>query len=240
MDSQLYDMLFIDIETAAQKPDFEQLPDRLKPLWQKKALQLRNEEELSPEALYTERAAIYAEFGQVICIGLGFIYAKNGVPNLRIKTLHGTHERDVLNQFLEILAAHKAKDRLLLCAHNGKEFDFPYLCRRLLINGLALPPVLNLSGKKPWQIQHIDTMEMWKFGDYKSYTSLDLLAAIFDIPSSKSDIDGSAVSHVFHAEKNLQKIAEYCAKDVLVLTQLYLRLHAMPCIPSEHIEMQTF
>ena len=125
----------------------------------------------------------------------------------------------------------------ILVAHNGKEFDFPYLSRRMLIKNISLPEALNISGKKPWEIQHLDTMEMWKFGDWKSYTSLDLLAAIFDIPSSKSDIDGSMVSGIYHGEKDLEKISKYCIKDVLVCAQVFMKLRGLNLIEASNIQI---
>jgi DNA polymerase elongation subunit (family B) len=228
MDPLLFNILFLDIETAAQKANYDELPERLKPLWDKKAAYLKNEAELSSEEMYNDRAAIYSEFGQVICIGIGGLYLDHK-KNLQLKTkvLSANSEKELLEKFSDILDRHRAKNSLQLCAHNGKEFDFPYLSRRMLINGLKLPDALDLGGKKPWEINHIDTMELWKFGDYKKFTSLDLLAAVFDIPSSKSDISGADVNRVYHEEKDLEKIKEYCGRDVSVLAQLYLRMKGL-------------
>ncbi|MCR9065244.1 MAG: 3'-5' exonuclease [Cytophagales bacterium] len=225
MNPQLFNILFIDIETTAGFRDFSELPDRMKPLWERKAAYLKNEKELSGAEMYSERAAIYAEFGKVICIGVGgYFINKEGKLDFKTKTLSSHSEAELLTEFSEILEKHKAKEYLKLCAHNGKEFDFPYLSRRMLINNLPLPYVLDLAGKKPWEVNHIDTMELWKFGDYKHYTSLDLLAAVFDIPSSKSDISGADVNRVYYEENNLEKIADYCERDVKVLAELYLKL----------------
>ena len=225
MDPLLLNILFLDIETAAQYADFEQLPERFKPLWKRKAQNLKNEAQSTEKELYAERAAIFAEFGKVICIGIGgYYYKENQELAFKTKVLAHENEQELLLEFCKILEKHKAQHSLMLCAHNGKEFDFPYLSRRMLINGIKLPEALNLAGKKPWEINHIDTMELWKFGDYKNYTSLDMLAAVFDIPSSKSDISGADVNRVYYEEQNLAKIAEYCERDVQVLAKLYLKI----------------
>jgi len=228
MDPLLFNILFLDIETAANYKTYEELPERLKPLWERKASYLRNDSEMSVSEMYQDRAAIYSEFGQVICIGVGGLYLdEKKALNLKVKTLSADSEKELLENFSDILDKHRAKNSLLLCAHNGKEFDFPYLSRRMLINGLQLPQALDLGGKKPWEINHIDTMELWKFGDYKKFTSLDLLAAVFEIPSSKSDISGGDVNRVYHEENDLEKIKEYCGRDVSVLAQLYLRMKGL-------------
>jgi hypothetical protein len=228
MDPLLFNILFLDIETAAQKATYDEIPERLQTLWDKKAAYLKNDAELSSANMYTDRAAIYSEFGQVICIGIGGLYMNEKKElSLKTKVLSANTEKELLEEFATILDRHKAKSSLQLCAHNGKEFDFPYLSRRMLINGLKLPDALDLGGKKPWEVNHIDTMELWKFGDYKKFTSLDLLAAVFDIPSSKSDISGADVNRVYHQENDLKKIKEYCGRDVSVLAQLYLRMRGL-------------
>jgi uncharacterized protein YprB with RNaseH-like and TPR domain len=126
---------------------------------------------------------------------------------------------------------------LYLCAHNGKEFDYPYLIRRILINGLEVPSILNLSGKKPWEVNHIDTMELWKFGDYKHYTSLELLATVFGISSPKDDINGSDVGRVYWQENDLQRIVKYCQKDVVTIVNLLLRFKGKPMMGEESIQI---
>ena len=234
---KLKNILFIDIETTSQVADYEQVSDRLKPLWEKKTMYLRNDEELSPEAMYFKKAAIYAEFGKVICIGFGGVYFdENEAMCFRVKTIFGHDEAEILHQFKQILEKHKAGSSLMLAAHNGKEFDFPYLCRRMLINGITLPRTLQLAGKKPWEIPHIDTMELWKFGDGKQFTSLDLLAAIFDIPSSKTEMDGSEVNKTYFIDNDLDKIQRYCKQDVIVLAQLYLKMNSLDLISEENIQ----
>lgn len=229
------DILFIDIETVASTSDFGSLDERLKEQWGRKASYLRRDPNATDETLFHERAGIYAEFGKIICIAVGKYYDnESGEMGLRTKVYTAEDERTLLLDFKSMLEKTDSST-LRLCAHNGKEFDFPYLCRRLLINGIPLPPALNLSGKRAWEIQHLDTMELWKFGDYKHYTSLDLLATIFNIPSSKSDMDGSQVNHVYYKEKNLNKISQYCLKDVVVLAQLFLKLKGYPVLSDQHI-----
>lgn len=229
------DILFLDIETVAAKNDYDLLDERMKVQWSRKANFLKREGGVTQEDLYHERAGIYAEFGKIICIAVGkFCDHESGELGLRTKVYFGHDEKTLLYEFKAMLEKIDSST-LRLCAHNGKEFDFPYLCRRMLVNGIGLPPALNLSGKRSWEVQHLDTMELWKFGDYKHYTSLDLLATIFDIPSSKTDIDGSQVNHVYHKENGLEKISDYCRKDVVVLAQLFLKLRGYPIIPDKNI-----
>ena len=213
--NNLEKILFLDIETAPLVYHYNELTDTAKELWDKKWLYNK---EQSPELQY-QKAGIYAEFAKVICIGLGYYNA----GKFRIKCISGENEKEVLLQFVELLKTHFNSPSHQLCAHNGKEFDFPFLCRRALINGIALPEALKIQGKKPWEINHIDTMEMWKFGDYKNYTSLDLLAHVFGIPSPKDVMDGSKVAKVFYEEKGLDKIAAYCKKDVITLARVFNR-----------------
>lgn len=230
MRPELRDILFLDIETVASTYEYASLNERLKTQWSRKANFFRRDEGQTDEDLYHDRAGIYAEFGKIICVAVGK-YTENETGELVLKTkaYYGDDEKKLLGEFKAMLEK-MDPGSLKLCAHNGKEFDFPYLCRRMLINGIPLPFVLNLSGKKSWEVPHLDTMEMWKFGDYKHFTSLDLLATIFDVPSSKSDIDGSQVNHVYHIEKDVTKIKDYCLRDVVVLAQLFLKLK---CIALE-------
>jgi len=222
--AELRDIVFVDIETVAHTYDYLSLNERLKTQWSRKAAFFRREENQTDEVLYHERAGIYAEFGKIICIVVGkYLENDAGDVILKTKAYYGDDEKTLLRDFCTMIDKMDPRS-LKLCAHNGKEFDFPYLCRRMLINCIPLPAALNLSGKKSWEILHLDTMEMWKFGDYKHYTSLDLLAAIFEVPSSKGDIDGSQVNHVYHVQKDLEKIKDYCVRDVVVLAQLFLKL----------------
>lgn len=224
MIQELRDILFLDIETVANTYDYNALDERMKVQWSRKASFLKRQQEQTDESMYLERAGIYAEFGKIVCIAVGKFYeTESGDLVLKTKAYYGHTEKELLSEFKSMVEKMDASS-LKFCAHNGKEFDYPYLCRRMLVNELSLPAALNLMGKKPWDVQHLDTMEMWKFGDYKHYTSLDLLAAIFDIPTSKIDIDGSQVNAVYYQDKNLAKIKDYCLRDVVVLAQLFLKL----------------
>lgn len=235
---QLKNILFIDIETVSQVPNFELLDERLQKLWLKKAAYLHKDDNLTDEAFYLKKAAIYAEFGKIICIGIGgVIFDEENKPALRVKMIGNENETEVLLEFKKIIEKHKAGANLMLCAHNGKEFDFAYICRRMLVNGISLPKVLQFAGKKPWEINHLDTLDLWKFGDYKHYTALDLLAAIFNIPSSKNDISGDQVNDVYYIEQDRAKIERYCAADVVVLTQLYMKMNNCALIEEENIEV---
>jgi 3'-5' exonuclease len=227
MSPEIRDVLFLDIETVAHYADYNLLEERLKSQWARKASYLRREGDITDEEVYHQKAGIYAEFGRIICIAVAkFSENENGELVLRTKSYFGDNEKQVLIDFKNMIEK-LDPNSTRLCAHNGKEFDYPYLCRRMLVNCIQLPPLLNLSGKKSWEVQHLDTMELWKFGDYKHYTSLDLLAAIFNIPSSKTNIDGSQVNAVYHKENGLERIREYCVRDVIVLAQLFLK---MKCI----------
>lgn len=227
MIQELRDLLFLDIETVANVYDYHALDERMKVQWSRKANFLKRLPEHTDESTYRERAGIYAEFGKIVCIAVGkFLETETGDLVLKTKAYFGHDENELLLEFKSMIEKMDPAT-LKLCAHNGKEFDYPYLCRRMLVNGVSLPATLNIMGKKPWDVLHLDTLEMWKFGDYKHYTSLDLLAAIFDIPTSKSDIDGSQVNAVYYLDHDLSKIKDYCLRDVIVLAQLYLKLRTI-------------
>lgn len=228
-------ILFLDIETVPQCEYYDNLDDSAKKLWDKKASHLYNNEEKSSAELY-QRAGIYAEFGKIVCISVGFLNSKAGNKHLRLKSFYGDDEKKILIEFITLLNKHFYRKEHILCAHNGKEFDFPYLSRRILINGLRLPKLLDIAGKKPWEIKHLDTLELWKFGDYKHYTSLNLLTNIFNIPSPKDDIDGSEVAGVYWVDKDIKRIAVYCQKDVVALVQLFLRYKGEELVKNENIE----
>jgi len=218
----LFRILFLDIETVSMVPDFNQLPEAYKPLWEKKAKTLKNELNQSPEEVF-DRAGIYAEFGKIICVSLGFFYKNDSSLLFRVRSFYGHDEKKILEDFSQLLNDHFNSAQHYLCAHNGKEFDFPYLSRRMVIHHLELPYLLDNFGKKPWETNLLDTMELWKFGDYKNYTSLELLSCIFGFPSPKDDISGQDVSRVYWQENDLERIARYCAKDVVTIARLYLR-----------------
>lgn len=231
----LQNILVLDIETVPAYADYHQLDDRWKQLWNHKAKFLAKDDE-SPEELY-ERAGIYAEFGKVVCISVGVFVPMGEHFGFRIKSFYGKDEKKLLSEFCELLNARYTNTSKALCGHNGKEFDFPFLSRRMLVNGLKLPFLLDTAGKKPWEVNHLDTMEMWKFGDYKSYTSLALLAALFDIPTPKDDIDGSMVREVFYEKDDLKRIKIYCEKDVITLANVLLRFRGLPIIDPDQVEV---
>ena len=229
-------ILFFDIETVPLTYEFKDLEERAQGLWDRKTRFLQERDNLSPDELY-EKAGIYAEFGKVVCISMGFVLQKEGETQIRVKSIANENEKILLQEYIDLLNSYYNSPDFLFCAHNGKEFDIPFLCRRILINGLKLPFMLNVAGKKPWEIKHLDTMELWKFGDYKNYTSLDLLTYIFNIPTPKDDMDGSQVAKVFYEEKNLDRIIHYCEKDVIATIQLFRKYQGDSIIDEEFIQI---
>ena len=229
-------ILFLDIETVASTEHYASLDERMKVQWARKANFFRQRVDgQTDEDLFHERAGIYAEFGKIIVIAIGkFTVNEKGERGLKTRYF-ANHDENLLLQEFKIAMEKMDQSQLKFCAHNGKEFDFPYLSRRMLVQGIGLPMALNLSGKKTWDIPHLDTMELWKFGDYKHYTSLDLLAAIFNIPTSKGELDGSMVNTVYYRDKDLNKIAEYCVGDVVAVAQLFLKMKGLSGIPLENI-----
>ncbi len=229
-DIPVENILFLDIETIPASPSYEDVPELFKRLWDKKADNIKRNENDTPGSLYP-RAGIYAEFGKVICISAGYFRNKE----FRIKSFYGDDETVLLGRFCQMLNSHFSSSDKFLCAHNGKEFDFPFLARRILIQGLKLPFILDTAGRKPWEVQHLDTMELWKFGDYKHYTSLELLAAVFDIPTPKDDISGADIHRVYWQEHDLERIRTYCQKDVLTVARLFLAYQQQPGISDEQV-----
>ncbi len=240
--SDFSNILFLDIETVPLKGAVEELPENLRQLWNDKvrAMQVRMPERFSEadteDSIYRREAGIYAEFGRIVCISVGFFYQKNGEEFFREKSFSGDDERQILIDFSQMLEKFMADGNKMLCGHNIKEFDVPYLCRRMLINGLRLPSCLNIAGKKPWEINFIDTLELWRFGDFKNYTSLKLLTAVFGIPTPKDDIDGSQVANVYYNEHDLQRIALYCEKDVLATARLYACYKGKTPVEDKYVE----
>lgn len=228
----LENILFLDIETVPEERSFGHLNTDKQLLWEEKTLYQRKEEYTAEE--FYDRAGIWAEFGKIVCISVGHFNFKNGRRNLRLTTFCG-EEPELLQDFSRLLEEHFCKPYHLLCAHNGKEFDFPYIARRMLIHGLELPAKLNLFGKKPWEIPHLDTLELWKFGDYKHYTSLRLLTSVLGIPSPKDDISGSDVRNVFYEENDIERITKYCEKDVIAIAQVVLKLRREALLEAEEI-----
>ena len=234
MDFQsLRHLLLLDIETVPQYPEYEQMPELWKDLWCTK-ISKAMPENFSPDEAYLQKAGIMAEFGKIICISTGFFYEdkEKGIC-LKMKSLYGDDERQLLEEFIKLTEKFlKSFPGMQLGGHNIKEFDVPYLCRRMIINGLKLPDFLQVHNKKPWEVNWIDTLHWWRFGDFKNYTSLHLLATTLGIPTSKDDIDGSEVQHVYHREKNLLRIVNYCQKDVAVVAQVILRFKNLPLLPA--------
>lgn len=232
------DILFIDIETVPQATAFDKMDLAMQNLWDKKSKLFRTPDQTPAEAY--ERAGIYSEFGKIICISVGFIRGKNPFI-FRLKSFYGDDEKKLLAEFSEMLSRFSKTNREpLLCAHNGKEFDFPYIARRMIVHSMVIPELLDNAGKKPWEVKLLDTMDLWKFGDYKNYTSLDLMASILGIPSPKDDIDGSMVGRVYYEEHDLSRIVRYCEKDVLTIARILLRFKNLPGITDDRVESVTF
>ena len=229
----LKDVLFLDIETVPQKEKWHQLSTETQALYEKKT-KYQRKEEFTAEAFY-DRAGIWAEFGKIVCISVGYFIADAAQEKFSLTSFYGHDEHRILTDFKTLLETHFVKRSKLLCAHNGKEFDFPFIARRMIVHQIALPEKLNLFGKKPWEVPHLDTLELWKFGDYKHYTSLKLLTAILGIASPKDDIDGSEVAQVYYQEKDLERIVAYCEKDTLAVAQVLLRFNNQALLADSEI-----
>ncbi|MBK8967593.1 MAG: 3'-5' exonuclease [Saprospiraceae bacterium] len=243
-DTDLYNILFLDIETVPVVSNYEELPDEMQELWAAKARSVlrKYDEELEYDEIaeaFQTRAGIYSEFGKIVCISVGFLTRQpdGADPLLRLKSFSNHMESALLEDFCELLQKHfNNPDKFALCGHNIREFDIPYICRRILVNQLPFPRMLDIAGRKPWETKHLlDTMEMWKFGDYKNYTSLRLLAALFGFPSPKDDMDGSEVAGVYWDEQDLDRIAAYCEKDVLATVQLFLKMRRQDLLRDEQV-----
>ncbi len=233
------EILFLDIETVPLAPEYGKLTEKWKELWEHKMqYQINNGE--PAEELY-ERAGIYAEFGRVICISAGYVLQKKGELFFRVKSFYDDDEKKLIKKFFSAWGRFKQAGKRRLCAHNGQEFDFPYIARRALVNNIPLPKILNVAGSKPWEIkeQLIDTLQLWKFGDYKHYTSLSLLCELFNIPTPKDDIDGSQVAAIYWEEKDIGRIIRYCEKDTLAVANLLLKYKGDKIISIENMEVAT-
>lgn len=230
---QLEHILFLDIETVPEQQSFDQLDSAKKELWEQKS-KYQRKDEFTPEAFY-ERAGIWAEFGKIVCISVGYFHFRSDIRTFRTTSFHGD-EILLLKEFKNLLDSHFNSSKNLLCGHNAKEFDFPYIARRMIIHGIALPNKLNLFGKKPWEIPHLDTMELWKFGDYKHYTSLKLLANILGITSPKQDIEGSMVGKVYYEDTDIDRIVTYCELDVVTTAQVFLRMRGEELLVDDEIK----
>ena len=228
----LNNILFFDIETVPESENFTALDTEMQDLWEQKT-QYQRREEFTPEDFY-ERAGIWAEFGKIVCISVGYFVNKGDIRNFRVTSFFGD-EINILKDFSTLLDTHFNQAPHVLCGHNAKEFDIPFIARRMIINQISIPHKLNLFGKKPWEIPHLDTLELWKFGDYKHFTSLKLLTKILGIPSPKGDIDGSQVAHVYYVEKDIDRIVIYCEKDVIAVAQIFLRLRREELLIDDEI-----
>ncbi|MFY0673481.1 MAG: ribonuclease H-like domain-containing protein [Bacteroidia bacterium] len=237
-DIDLRRILFLDIETVPEQSNFDELEEDWQTLWLKKAKILSKYHSEEVEDNLYQRAGIYAEFGKIVCISAGFFYKNNNELHFRIRSFSNENEKDLLSEFAQMLNTHFFKRYHYLCAHNGQEFDFPYICRRTLINGLELPKGLRIMGNKPWENKHLlDTMKLWAFGDVKSFTSLEVMARSFGIPTPKDDISGADVYRVYYLEKDLKRIVAYCQKDVATLANLFCSLIGQPHIETDKIEI---
>lgn len=228
----LENILFLDIETVPLFENFNQVDAVGQQLWEQKT-EYQRKDVYTAEEFYA-RAGIWAEFGKIICISAGYFVIKGTHRKFRVTSFYGD-EPTLLQEFKNLLDLHFNKPYHLLCAHNGKEFDFPYIARRMIINRISLPEKLNLFGKKPWEVSHLDTMELWRFGDYKHFTSLKLLTHILDIPSPKDDIDGSQVREVYYVEKDIDRIIQYCERDTIAVAQVFLRLRNDELLLDEEV-----
>ncbi len=227
-------ILFLDIETVPQVAHYTDLDDTARALWDLKSERL-TADDTPADALY-DRAGIYAEFGRIICISVGvFHLLEGGHREFRVHSYFGDDEAALLREFSAMLDRHFNRNDHLLCAHNGKEFDFPYIARRMVINGIHIPKILDISGKKPWEVRHLDTMELWKFGDRKSFTSLKLLTHVLGIPTPKTDIEGKDVARVYYEENDLDRIERYCKRDVVAVAQILLRFRGEDILTEEEL-----
>ncbi len=229
----LKNIVFLDIETVPQHAHYHELSSEFKKIWDKKAERI--DANTDSATLYEQKAGIFAEYGKVITISLGFFSHTEGELQFRTKTLVNDDEQLLLTEFVQLASKKFSKKKYRFCAHNGKEFDYPYLCRRMIINQIPLPSILQLMGKKPWNVHHLDTLELWKFGDYKHYTSLETLSVIFGIESSKKEIDGSQVASVYYHEQGLDRIAKYCTQDVIATARIFLHYYGLGQLKNEHI-----
>lgn len=234
-------ILFIDIETVPQTASYADLTDEMQHCWDEKFAQLsaRQPEKFTEKTSaqsFEQNAGIYSEFGRIVCISAGFIFENNGKTSFRVTSFAGIDEHKLLTDFKNLLQKFCKTSAHTICGHNIKEFDVPYLCRRMIINKVYLPKILQIAGKKPWEIPFLDTFDMWKFGDMKNYTALKLLTTVLGIPTPKDDIDGSMVAEVFYKENDLERIATYCQKDVIATAQVFLRLNGLETMENDNIE----
>lgn len=218
-------ILFFDIETVSECERFDELSERSQSLWTKKAKRISSD--MSADEAYANRAGIFAEYAKVVCISVGFLHQVNDTWKLKLKSFYGDDEYLLLSDFASFLRDKVPTTAIhSLCGHNIREFDIPFLCRRMLINRIDIPDMIDLRDTKPWERAHIiDTLQSWKFGDYKNYTSLDTLCNVFGIDSPKDAISGADVHRVYYEDDDLSSIVHYCEKDVFAVMQVYLAMY---------------
>lgn len=227
-------LLFIDVKTVAGAASFDKLDARMQRQWETKISRYKNEEPWTEAEWYANRASYYAEFGKIISIGIGgLIWSDDDAPRLKVKVLANDDELAILEEFNQIIT--RSKGTPTFCAHNGKEFDYPYLCRRMVVHGLQLPEPLQLSGRKPWEIPHLDVLEQWQFGDKRHFISLDLLAAALNVPAEPLAWAGDQTSLVYHRDHDLSQIRHYTEQSVVMLAQVYLRIVGVPIVDADHV-----
>ncbi len=231
----LENFLVIDMETVTVSKDFDALEQSWQHLWREKATRSLPQHTTLAEH-YLQRAGVMAEFAKIVCISIGYFKNEGGSTQFRIKSFFDVQERDLLQHFVAVVTQFRAvSNHWVFTGHNIKEFDIPFLCRRLIVNGLGIPSFLDFQNRKPWQTNLVDTFQYWRFGDYKHFTSLQLLAAALNIPSPKDDMEGSQVGHVYWVEKDLQRIVTYCQRDVLTVANVLLRFKNQPLLTGEQV-----
>jgi 3'-5' exonuclease len=231
----LENFLVIDIETVSAQPAYHSLTQEWQHLWEEKVARTVPEE-ITPAEYYPQRAGVMAEFAKVVCISLGYFKKEKSDYQFRVKSIFNHEEKLLLNQFISTVnQLEAANNHWCFTGHNIKEFDIPFLCRRLLVNGISIPPYLDFQNMKPWETNMVDTFQYWRFGDYKNFTSLKLLAAALNVPSPKDDIDGSMVGQVYWEENNLERIAIYCQKDIVTVANIILRFKSLTLLKEEQV-----
>ena len=231
----IHDMIFIDIETVSCAPNFSTLDEHWKQLWEEK-IKRALPEEVTAEEFYEQRAGVMAEFSKVVCISMGY-FVKEENLKMRVKSYYGSDEKMILQNFLKTMHRIESNSRSWhFAGHNIKEFDIPFICRRLIVNGIPVPAFLDFQNMKPWETNIIDTFQYWRFGDYKNYTSLKLLAAALGVPSPKDDLDGSMVGKTYWEENDLKRIAVYCQKDVVTVGNIILKFKNIPLLHIDDVE----
>jgi hypothetical protein len=228
-------LLLIDIETVPMVKSYDQMSEKMQRLWDKKSLLIDNQNPKTDET-FAEKAGIYAEFGKIICIGLGYFVKSKSAYTLKIKTLANHDEKVILEDFKVVCNKFFKAPLKQFCGHNIREFDIPYICRRTFINQMSLPDIIaDLQNKKPWENPMLDTLQFWKFGEYKNFTSVDLLSTVLQIESPKGDIDGSDVARVYWQENDLERIVNYCNRDIVTVGQILMRLNGMNLLNEDEL-----